>query len=267
MCHYFSVGGKEGWRMNTNRPYFAEATVTMKWTMRIFVTANFLVIAFCAGYLVLKFGLSRITWPYIAANLLLGYFLADFASGLVHWSMDTWFDERTLGRAIAIAREHHTHPQNIIGYGFLEHAALGSAPSAVFIGLASIVTALLFPVSIATYSLMMIWFVISMCLLFGTSFHNLCHKRTKSVLIRLLQKMYLVVPPGHHWVHHGDQTVRYCVINGWANYVCDLFQVWRGLERLVSALTGAEPRRDDLIWQHQYKKTGTLPSSLMDLPS
>ena len=26
------------------------------------------------------------------------------------------------GRAVSIAREHHTHPRNILGYGFLEHS-------------------------------------------------------------------------------------------------------------------------------------------------
>jgi hypothetical protein len=30
----------------------------------------------------------------------------DFMSGVVHWRMDTWADEPTFGRAVAIAREH-----------------------------------------------------------------------------------------------------------------------------------------------------------------
>jgi hypothetical protein len=242
------------------RPYFVKATRTETWVMRICVGANLCVIAFCARYLVLGFWVAGITRPYMLAAIVLGYFMADFASGLVHWGIDTWFDERDFGRAVAIAREHHTHPQNILGYGFLEHATLGSAPSAVFIGLASVLTAS-FPVSVTTYCLMIIWFIISTCLFFGTSFHNLCHERSKSPLIRSAQKIHLVIAPEHHWVHHrGDQTVRYCAINGWANYVCDWLHVWRGLEWLVSALTGAEPRRNDLEWQRRYRETGSLIS-------
>jgi ubiquitin-conjugating enzyme E2 variant len=239
------------------RPFFVEASPTETWLMRISVAANLAVIAFCAGYLVTQFASSGISWPYALLALLIGYFLADFASGLVHWGMDTWFSEQVFGRAVAIAREHHTHPQHILGYGFLEHATLGSAPSAVVVGPAAIATAL-FPPSALTYCLMIGWFVISTCLFFGTSFHNLCHRRSKSPVIRLAQKLHLIVRPEHHWVHHRTHTIHYCVINGWANPVCDRVQAWRRLEKLIQAITGAEPRQDDLEWQQHYRETGTL---------
>jgi ubiquitin-conjugating enzyme E2 variant len=243
--------------MELVRPFFSQATPGERLIMRFFVIANLLVAAFCAGYLVLEHGPSTVAWPYVLFALALGYFLADFASGLVHWGMDTWFDEHTLGRAVAIAREHHTHPQHILGYGFLENATLGSAPSAVVIGGASLVTALL-PLSILTYCAMIVWFVISICLLFGTSFHNLCHRRPRSAVVQLARRMGLLIHPGDHWEHHRAQTVRYCVVNGWANGVCDRFLVWRRLERTVQLLTGAEPRRDDLEWQRTFRETGVL---------
>jgi hypothetical protein len=246
--------------MSSVQPYFLESNPSERWLMRLSVSANFLVIAFCVGYLVLEYKVSGITWIYITAALLFGYFVADFASGLVHWGMDTWFDERQLGRAVAIAREHHTHPQNILGYGFLEHCTLGSAPSAVFVGLGSVATAVC-PISIPAYCLMIVWLITSTCLFFGTSFHNLSHRRPKSALLRAAQKMHLVITPEHHWVHHrSDQIIRYCVINGWANYVCDPLRVWRGMEWLVQTVTGAVPRRDDIKWQRRYKETGALVS-------
>src|SRR5215470_14009876 len=116
--------------MSLVRPYFAESTPREKLGMYLFVGGNLLVVGFCAVNLVRDFGPSGMAWPYLLAPIIVGYFVADFASGLVHWGVDTWFDERTLGRVVAIAREHHTHPQNIMGYGFLEHSALGSGPSA-----------------------------------------------------------------------------------------------------------------------------------------
>lgn len=244
--------------MSSVQPYFLASSPRERWVMRLSVGANVLVIAFCASYLVVEYSASGTTWVAIVLAALAGYFFADFASGLIHWGMDTWFDEQQFGRAIAIAREHHTHPQNILGYGFLEHATLGSAPSAAFVGLSAVVTALC-PASIPTYCLMIVWLITSTCLFFGTSFHNLSHRRPNSAFIRAAQRMHLVIRPDHHWVHHrSDQIIRYCVINGWANYVCDALGVWRGLERLVHLLTGAAPRRDDLEWQRRYRETGVL---------
>jgi len=241
-----------------HRPFFLESTPFERCCMRVSVGANLAVIAFCAGYLLLENRSSGITWPFIGVGLLVGYLIADFASGLVHWGMDTWFDETVLGRAVAIAREHHTHPQHILAYGFLEHATLGSAPSAVFIGLAALVTASC-TISPISYFFMIIWLIMSTCLFFGTSFHNLGHRRPRSAFTRIAQKMHLVISPEHHWVHHRDgQIIRYCVINGWANYLCDGLHVWRGLERFVQILTGARPRKDDLDWQRRYEETGTL---------
>jgi hypothetical protein len=240
------------------RPFFFESTPFERRCMRVSVGANLVVITSCAVYLFLEYKSSGITWPYIVAGILVGYLVSDFASGLVHWGMDTWFDETVLGRAVAIAREHHTHPQHILAYGFLEHATLGSAPSAVFIGPAVLVTVGC-AISPLSYFFVIVWLVTSTCLFFGTSFHNLGHRRPGSAFIRVAQKMHLIISPEHHWVHHrDDQIVRYCVINGWANYPCDRLHVWRGLEWLVQKLTRALPRRDDLDWQRRYEATGTL---------
>jgi Lipid desaturase domain len=239
-------------------PFFLPSTPLDRRLMRMSVAANLAVMTFCAGCLVLRYDSASPSWPCIVIGLLAGYFCADFASGLVHWAMDTWFSGAVLGRAVAIAREHHTHPRNILAYGFLEHAALGSAPSAVFIGLSATITAC-HANSPTSYFFMIIWLVTSTCLLFGTSLHNLGHKRPRSALVRMAQTMHLIISPEHHLVHHrGGQIARYCVINGWANYPCDRLHVWRGLERLVRTLTGAVPRSDDHDWQRRYRQTGTL---------
>jgi Lipid desaturase domain len=238
-------------------PFFGEATRREIRIMRLSVAANIAVILGCALYLVGYFAAAGLGWPHLVAAVLAGYVIADFSSGAVHWGLDTWFDARTLGRAVAIAREHHTHPHHIHGYTFLEHATLGSAPSAIVFGVATSLTALL-PLSAVSYSLMILWFVNATCLLFGMHFHNLAHRPARSRLMRLLQRVHLVCPPAHHWIHHRNQTIHYCVVNGWANYVCDSLQVWRGLERVIAAVTGLVPRADDLAWQQHYAETGIL---------
>ena len=118
-------------------PVFKDATPREVRTMQFWIGSNIAVILFCASWLIYYFTVAGLSLPYLMAALLVGYFLADFSSGAVHWAMDTWFDERTMGRAIAITREHHTHPDHV--YGFLENASFGSAPSAVVFGLAAIV--------------------------------------------------------------------------------------------------------------------------------
>jgi hypothetical protein len=238
------------------KPYFCDATPTVKNVMRFFVGSNLALIVFCAGYLALNLAASGPAWPYTLVASPVGYFIADFLSGTIHCAMDTWVNEQVLGRAVAIARDHHTHPQNILGYTFLDYASLGATPSALVVGPAVIVT-VLFPITAVTGFIFVVWFVVSACLLFGTNFHNSCH-RPPTRLAALAQKRHLTVPPRQHWMHHRNQTIHYYVINGWANYICHQFIVWRGLEWTISRLTGAQPRSDDLAWQRRYEDTGTL---------
>ena len=239
-------------------PFFAASTPRERFIMRSCVGANFVVVLCCILYLLRHYPDLGFWWPYLFPALLLAYFLADIASGLVHWGIDTWFATETLGRAVAIAREHHTHPQNILGYSFVEHSALGSAPSAVFIGLPALCI-VAFPVCVVTYCAMMIFMVSSACLLFGTSFHNLGHRKPTSGILRAAQRLRLVITPEHHWVHHRNGQLRhYCAVNGWANYLCDRLEFWRRLERAITRITGAVPRQDDHVWQDHFRNTGTL---------
>ena len=244
------------------RPHFIESTAAERVWMRVVVGANIAIIAFCVVYLVREFEASGIGLLQALVSALIGYFVADLASGVVHWSIDTWFDEKSLGRAVRIAREHHTHPQVILGYPFLEHAALGSAGGVAMVGPMAVLTA--FFVNPTAYSFMIVWAITAVCLLFGTSLHNLGHKRAKSPLLVALQRWGLVNSPAHHAAHHNNQVIRYCAVNGWANYPCDALGFWRGLESIVQGVTGCVPRENDLEWQRLFRETRKLidPSSL-----
>ena len=224
------------------------------------VAANGLLVAFCGAYLLLAYRALHPSLIVTALALLVGYYLADIASGLVHWATDTWFSERQFGRLIAIAREHHTHPSNILGYRFLENATLGSFPSALLVGPLAILIACL-PWSTAGYAAMIVLGIISLTLLFGTSLHNIGHRKVRSPVLRLGQRLRLFITPAYHHVHHGgDQTTRYCTVNGWANPLLDRIGFWRWLERRIAAVTGAIPREDDVRWQSHYRDTGTMIS-------
>ncbi|RMF73019.1 MAG: Kua-ubiquitin conjugating enzyme hybrid localization domain containing protein [Alphaproteobacteria bacterium] len=191
-------------------------------------------------------------WWLLPLLLPIALFLGDFATGFVHWAVDTWFDEESLGRLVMIAREHHTHPTHVLHYGFLEHATLGS----------TIVIPVILPLwgaarlalpAAGALAFSFICLVVALCLFFGTTLHNLGHRRSRSVILRFLQRNRLLISPAYHAVHHRPpQTVRYCVVNGWADAVCDRLGLWRHLERLISRLTGAIPRRDDEDWQRNW---------------
>jgi hypothetical protein len=241
-------------------PFFKHATLREIIITRLCCGADIVVILCCVGYLVGRYPAVELRWPWLIGALLAGYFLADLFSGLVHWVVDTWLDEGMLGRGIAITREHHTHPGHVLLYGFLDQASLGAAPSAAVVGVAATLTAL-FPVSALTYALMIVWFVIATCMLFGMSFHNLAHRPVRPLLLRMAQRLHLVCSPEHHWCHHRDHTIRYCVINGWANYPCDRLRLWSRLELLVTATTGRAPRADDAEWQRKLNDTGIFVGS------
>ena len=241
-------------------PFFKHATLREIVVTRLCCGADAVVILCCALYLAVYYHAEGLRWPWLIVALLVGYFLADLFSGLVHWVVDTWLDESGLGRGIAITREHHTHPSHVLLYEFLDQASLGAAPSAVVVGVAAAVTAL-FPASALTYALMVVWFVIATCMLFGMSFHNLAHWPVRPPLLRMAQWLHLVCSPEHHWRHHRDHTVRYCVINGWANYPFDHLRLWGRLERLVTATTGRAPRADDAEWKRKLNGTGIFVGS------
>lgn len=246
-------------------PMFSKSTRLEKALIRAFVSANVLLIVLCFFWFGLNWDEAQPSAWIVAAAILAGYIAADFVSGFVHWLNDTWFDEKVfLGRRIAIAREHHTHPQNILGYTFLEQATVGSAPSVVLIGpVAAFVS--LSPISELSIFLMVVCLEVAVCLLFGTSLHNLGHRRGKFGLTRFAQRWKLVMSPEHHQLHHrGDHSIRYCTVNGWADYPLDQLNFWRWLEGVVQWVTGAIPRENDHQWRIRQQNG---PPDVEQIPS
>jgi hypothetical protein len=235
-------------------PFFLERTPWDGFAMWATVVSNGLVIIGGLAYLVFNAEGSGFPWLALPVALALGLLLGDFATGAVHWAVDTWFDEEFLGRVVLIAREHHSHPHHILGYGFLEHSALGSGPSAAVLVPVMSATALLGG-GAWSYGAMIVSTITAACLFFGTSFHNLGHRPARSRITRRLQGLGLLITPGYHAVHHRQpQMVRYCVVTGWANPICDRFGVWRLFERMVTGLTGIEPRTDDIVWRSGWQR-------------
>ncbi len=200
------------------------------------------------------------SWHTLAFTLVIGLFLADFLSGLLHWAFDTWFDVQTpyIERLVAIVREHHIYPHHIFHYSFRNEAGTMSWSSLIFtvpvywiaaFGDSSVTT--------LGHSAIMVCIIISLGMIFMLEFHKFGHRKSDSKLVLILQALGMLMSTKHHLQHHrANHDVRYCIINGWANRVLDPLGFWRWMERAVCRVTGAIPRNNDYDWLRRY---GRLP--------
>ncbi len=194
----------------------------------------------------------------VVAAVLAGVYLADLASGLLHWAFDTWFDDGTtfVRRMVLQVREHHIHPGRIFRIHFTQDAGtlswialLVTAPwlaAAAFAGAESAAGALLAYVVAAGV-------VFNPLLVFMLEFHKCGHRPCGPAWVKVLQRLRLVLPVKHHLTHHSDNhDVNYCIINGWADVTLGRLGLFRGLEWLIHRLSGAEPQRDDYAWFERF---------------
>lgn len=180
------------------------------------------------------------------ALVLVGYLVADLVSGLVHWAFDTWGSPTTplLGAPFILPfRVHHTDPKDITRHGFV--ATNGNN---CFVSLFVLVPALVLDTTVA-FGHAAVVFAVALCLaVFATNqFHKWAHADVVSPVVAVLQRFGLILSPTHHDVHHhAPYAENYCITSGWWNPLLGRLHFFRGLERVISALTRATPRRSDL---------------------
>lgn len=188
-------------------------------------------------------------WTPLAA--LVGILMSDFISGFVHWMFDTWgsVDTPVVGRlAIRTFRHHHVDAKAITRHDFIETNGHNISLTTIYgtVGLIFVIpnteSASLFDV-----------FVVQ-CLLWATLFtaftsqiHKWAHQDEPSYVVRLLQRARLILSPAHHDVHHTAPYARnYCITVGWMNGPLRTIRFFETLEWMITAVTGALPRADDI---------------------
>lgn len=212
-------------------------------------TARALDTAGVLGFFVLAALTCRALLPHVDATVVFsaafGWLGADLVSGLVHWFFDTWLrhDTPVLGSVfVRPFREHHVDPLSITRHDFVEvngSNCLATCPvlgAALCLDLDSAPTRALATVLLA------------LCLgIFATNqFHRWAHLPDPPRPIRALQDLGLILGRHHHAGHHvAPYDRRYCITTGWLNAPLDRIGFFRGLERVISALTGATPRAED----------------------
>lgn len=239
---------------DTHRALFLDADPLQRSVALVAIFAHLALVG-AAGVWVCYYGPRFHIATYEAVLLLLaGLFVADFISGVVHWATDTWFTELSGGRVIAIAREHHLYPQHIVDYGFLDYVAYSSLPT--FLMFAPILLPCLFlGLNHFVFDLVVLSTFVCAVMIFGTYAHRMGHRKARWPVVIALQRANLLMNPQHHMVHHRDNhDTRYCVINGWANYVCDAVGFWRFAENAIYRLTGLVPRAHDHLCFARFRE-------------
>lgn len=196
------------------------------------------------------------SWTLVLLGIALGTFTADLVSGLLHWAFDTWFHEDLplVRRMVLLVREHHTHPQRIFRYNFWQDAgmlswfALVTSAPLLWSALRSAGT----PGS-SECLLVVAGLTLSVEIVFMFEFHKCGHRVRRGGVVRTLQRLHLLLSPDHHLRHHSGRHDRnYCLINGVADQTLGRLGIFRALECVISALTGAVPRENDREWRRRF---------------
>ncbi|MEO7260711.1 MAG: fatty acid desaturase CarF family protein [Jatrophihabitantaceae bacterium] len=175
-------------------------------------------------------------------------FAADLTSGLLHWAFDTWFSttKGAFKRMVSIVREHHVKPDEIFTFRFATDSGMLSwfgASGAFALLMASRVVG---DRPIVAVSLCLAAPIYSLDVSLMFEYHKWGHRRRRGPLARAAQRCGLLLSPDHHLRHHrGEHDSHYCLINGMADRTLGQLGLFRGLERVITAVTGVKPRAED----------------------
>ena len=160
-------------------------------------------------------------------TLALTPFLADVFSGLVHWAADTWGSETTpiLGpRFIRPFRVHHLNGADIVSRSFIDlngDVALGVTPL--------LAAALLAPAPLRLFLV-----VLALCILPTNQIHQWAHSERVPHIVRVLQRMRLILTQSDHQRHHTEPfRSHYCITTGWMNPFFEKTRLWVRIEDFV----------------------------------
>jgi TMEM189-like protein len=180
-------------------------------------------------------------WFGVGISAVLGYVVADFISGFVHWAGDTLGDAQTpvFGRGFVTPfRYHHVDPKDVTLHDFVETNGNNCIVVAPVLGVLMMVT----PRTVGLWFYACTTMVFTSLFLFCTNqFHKWAHEERASGLIRRFQRMGLILSPERHALHHASPQDRsYCITVGWMNPVLDRIGFFRACEAIVSrVLPGA----------------------------
>ncbi len=177
-------------------------------------------------------GIDRVLAAVAAAALVAGYVLADFASGVVHFTFDRFFSLETplLGKNfVAPFRQHHSDPKHITKHDFIETNGNNCLATC---GPLFILIAIPFDYSSGWQLFFVLLIVAGAVGTFGTNqFHKWAHHENPPPFVAWLQTHRVILPRDHHQIHHSHPyDTHYCITTGWLNPLLLKLNFWKGLE-------------------------------------
>lgn len=208
----------------------------------IMVAATFLGHACFASYAfsgMLAVNGGDIVWTVSQALLLTvaSWIVADFGSGVLHWSVDNYGNGRTpiMGSIIAAFQGHHSAPWTITQRGFANNVYKLCIPFGVVP--MALITAIAGPFTAFFFTLFCVFEI------FSQEFHKWSHM-TKGECPRWanwLQSVGLTVARRPHALHHMEPfDGNYCIISGVCNKFIDESGLFRRMEHFIYKMNGVE---------------------------
>lgn len=182
----------------------------------------------------------------VVGALLVGYLVADLASGLVHWGFDRFGTVETplLGQNfVKPFRHHHVDPKDITRHDFIETNGNNCLATVIPLALFCLLpldfehAGVLFFVSMITFAAVFT---------FATNqFHKWSHEDDPPAVVTWLQDKHLILPRDHHQIHHTfPYESHYCITTGWMNGILNKIHFWSTMERFAEKVLKAKVHRD-----------------------
>ncbi len=165
--------------------------------------------------------------------LLLGFFLADWFSGIVHWMCDRLGSPETpvWGIIAGPFRDHHDDPLKITTIPLSENLGYSAIAGCLLFWIT-------FPFMKAFPIAGWVWFWFMEFALLSNLFHRWSHfpEIRKPAWMKKLQQAGILLPPDVHLAHHKKPfRINYCILSGWANSVTNRTP-WKLLERALARI-------------------------------
>jgi len=185
-------------------------------------------------------GNAFLTGAEAIATILSSWVIADFGSGVLHWSVDNYGNGKTpvMGGIIAAFQGHHSAPWTITEREFCNNVSKLCIP----FGIPTVAAITLLAGS--QHPLVSLFFAVFCSLEIGSQeFHKWSHMTPKQLnpLILGVQKAGLTIGRVPHAMHHvAPYDGNYCIVSGFCNEKLDGSGFFRKLERVVYSLNGIE---------------------------